>query len=97
MTAKIKYVREVRGGTDVGSGEVAWLPDTGTYRTSATAGSSGSSSEGSPFPALRWRDLPIGEYDIVVTTESGATTTRAVAVRKAAEGDEAAPPVVVDY
>ena len=97
MTAKIKYVREVRGGTDVGSGEVAWLPDTGMYRTSATAGSSGSSSEGSPFPALRWRDLPIGEYDIVVTTESGATTTRAVAVRKAAEGDEAAPPVVVDY
>ncbi|MDG1983383.1 MAG: carboxypeptidase-like regulatory domain-containing protein [Planctomycetota bacterium] len=90
-------VRLVRGGTDVGSGEVAWLPYTETYRTSATAGSSGSSSEGSPFPDLRWSDLPIGEYEIVVTTESGATTTRAVAVRKAAEDDEAAPPVVVDY
>ena len=89
-------VRLVRGGTNVGSGEVAWLPYTETYRTSATAGSSGSSSESSPFPDLRWSDLPIGEYDIVVTTESGATTTRAVAVRKAAEDDEAAPPVVVD-
>jgi protocatechuate 3,4-dioxygenase beta subunit len=90
-------VRLVRGGADVGSGEVAWLPDTGTYRTSATAGSNGSSSEGSPFPDLRWSDLPTGEYEIVVTTESGTTTTRAAAVHKAAEGDEAAPPIVVDY
>ena len=90
-------VRLVRGGTDVGSGEVAWLPETQAYRTSATAGSSGSSSEGSPFPDLRWSDLPIGEYEIVVTTESGATTTRAVAVRKTAEDNEDAPPVVVDY
>ena len=90
-------VRLVRGGADVGSGEVAWLPDTGTYRTSATAGSKGSSSEGSPFPDLRWSDLPTGEYEIVVTTESGTTTTRAAAVHKAAEGDEAAPPIVVDY
>lgn len=90
-------VRLVRGGTTMGSGEVTWLPETRRYRASTSGGSSASESEGSLFPNLRWEDLPAGAYEIVVTTESGATTTRATTVRKAAQAGEGPAPVVIDY
>ena len=81
----------------MGSGEVTWLPETRRYRASTSGGSSASESEGSLFPNLRWEDLPAGAYEIVVTTESGATTTRATTVRKAAQAGEGPAPVVIDY
>ncbi len=91
------HVRLVRGGTTMGSGEVTWLPETRRYRASVSGGSSASESEASLFPNLQWEGLPAGEYEIVVTTESGATTARAATVRKAAQGDEGPAPIIFDY
>ncbi len=85
-------VQVTKGGEGIGSGEVRWLTDSETYRTSTSSGNGGSSSEGAPFPDLRWSGLPVGDYSVTVTRESGAATTVSVKVGKRGESQ---PPVVI--
>jgi hypothetical protein len=86
-------VQVLRDGSPLATGQVAWVAETGLYRTEEQSDGYGSSSEGSPMPDLRWAQLPSGDVQVVVKTASGAETTWDATVGK--PGEEP-PPVTIE-
>ena len=85
-------VQVVRDGVPLASGEVSWVAEAGHYRTATHSEGGGVSSEGAPFPDLRWTQLPCGEVQVVVKTASGAEITWDATV---GEPGEEPPPVTI--
>ena len=85
-------VQVVRDGVPLASGEVSGVAEAGHYRTATHADGGGVSSEGDPFPDLRWAQLPCGEVQVVVKTASGAEITWDATV---GEPGEEPPPVTI--
>ena len=85
-------VQVVRDGVPLAAGEVSWVAEAGHYRTATHSEGSGVSSEGAPFPDLRWAQLPCGDVQVVVKTASGAETTWDATV---GEPGEEPPPVTI--